>query len=55
MKQELFNSLNVLWDSLSGVHVSGKENIYRMRDAFVILDGMLKYVSNLPEEEQVSE
>lgn len=55
MKKEFIDSLNVLSNVLSGVTISGRDNIFRMRDAFFVLDGMVKYVTNLPDETEETE
>lgn len=51
MKKELMGSLNVLNNALEGIEVKGRSNVLRMRDAFIVLDGICKYVNDLPDGE----
>lgn len=52
MKNELLYNIRAIVHSLDGVDVSGKESVYRMRDAFLLLEGVEQYLLKLPDEQE---
>lgn len=50
MKRELLNSISVAIDRMENISVCGRNNVYCVADTFQILEGMSKYISQLPDE-----
>ena len=54
MKKEILCSISATLNTLGVISVHGRDNVRGMNNVFEILEGLAKYVSQLPDDEEIA-